>query len=505
MARNAPGKHFRKGMSLIKEMRMFPDDPAAERWFAETRWPPGRVRRPHCGSGDIRDGAAHRSMRFRCRRCRKRFAVRVGTVTESSKLGFPVRALAGCLMTTDLKGRSGKKLHRDLGVTQKTARHLERRIRKTGRRIPTASSRALSRRADLCKRQAGEHAAVRAAGAGGTGADGQDRDRRREGAGRQLRFRAHWFPTTARKRFRASRPAMRLRLRPVHADAAACRNTPFPACVGLPFAQRMCERTGSRRRHRVVPVDVQAGLSRNVSQDATQAPWPACLGIRRTVRRAPDRHSGAACRNCRRHGRQAAALPRLGCLQRASVGGAVTASTCSRHANGRARGPAWNAAASCPAMTRRSPAGTKVHASTKDSDMKGRSGRRPGRPATLEMQERIPDAPENVLRTMATGKPRKAGERDCLAGSRRAGRHPEERSKAHEEVDTGPGRQLRCRGGVTAGLNYADRGASPSSGFQPFQPFGWATQSRDGPFRRGNCRGIPRGKLQIPLGKGQAE
>jgi len=38
--------------------------------------------------------------------------------------------------------------------------------------------------------------------------------------------------------------------------------------------------------------------------------------------------------------------------------------------------------------------------------MNGRSGRRRGRPATLEMQKRIPDAPENVLRTMATGKPK---------------------------------------------------------------------------------------------------
>jgi len=137
--------------------------------------------------------------------------------------------------------------------------------------------------------------------------------------------------------------------------------------------------------------------------------------------------------------------------------------------------------------------------------MNGRSEHRRGRPATLEMQKRIPDAPENALPTMATGNPRRAGERGCLAGSRRAGRHPEERPKVNEEVNAGPGRQLRRRRGVTTGLNYADRGRPQASGFQPFQPFGWATQSRDSPFRRGNCRRIPRWKLQIPLGKGQAE
>ena len=44
MAYEAPGKHFRKGMSLIEIMRMFPDDATAEEWFVETRWPLARLR-----------------------------------------------------------------------------------------------------------------------------------------------------------------------------------------------------------------------------------------------------------------------------------------------------------------------------------------------------------------------------------------------------------------------------------------------------------------------------
>lgn len=38
---SAPGKAFRKGITLLELMRMFPDDETAERWFVETRWPDG--------------------------------------------------------------------------------------------------------------------------------------------------------------------------------------------------------------------------------------------------------------------------------------------------------------------------------------------------------------------------------------------------------------------------------------------------------------------------------
>ncbi len=37
MAHNAPGKHFRTGLSLPEAMRTSPDDATAERWFTEHR------------------------------------------------------------------------------------------------------------------------------------------------------------------------------------------------------------------------------------------------------------------------------------------------------------------------------------------------------------------------------------------------------------------------------------------------------------------------------------
>lgn len=132
MAKNAPGKHFREGMSLIEVMRMFPDDKTAEDWFVEQRWPNG-VHCPHCGSDNVQSGAKHKTMPFRCREkeCTKRFSVRVGTVMESSKLGYQVWLIAMYLLMTSLKSVSSMKLHRDLRITQKAAWHLAHRLRET--------------------------------------------------------------------------------------------------------------------------------------------------------------------------------------------------------------------------------------------------------------------------------------------------------------------------------------------------------------------------------------
>ena len=131
MAQKAPGKHYREGMTLADLFRRFPDDTAAEKWFTDVRWPGGDISCPHCGSVNIQNGTAHKTMPYRCRDCRKWFSVKTGTVMQSSKLGLQVWAIASYLLTTGLKGQASMKLHRDLGITQKTAWHLAHRIRET--------------------------------------------------------------------------------------------------------------------------------------------------------------------------------------------------------------------------------------------------------------------------------------------------------------------------------------------------------------------------------------
>ncbi len=141
MAQNAPGKHRRKGISLIEIMRRFPDDATAEAWFIQQRWPEG-AHCPHCGSVNVQHPIKHKSMTHRCREkeCAKRFSVRTDTVMEASNLGYQVWAIAFYLVATNLKGLSSMKLHRDLEITQKSAWHLAHRIREgwTGKGAPFA-------------------------------------------------------------------------------------------------------------------------------------------------------------------------------------------------------------------------------------------------------------------------------------------------------------------------------------------------------------------------------
>ena len=127
----APGKSHRKGISVKQFIRMYPTDAAAEQWFIQQRWPAG-VGCPHCGSLNVQIGCSHPTMPFRCREkaCdRKRFSTKTGTVMESSKIGYQDWLIAMFIVTTSLKSVSSMKLHRDLGITQKSAWFLAHRLR----------------------------------------------------------------------------------------------------------------------------------------------------------------------------------------------------------------------------------------------------------------------------------------------------------------------------------------------------------------------------------------
>ena len=133
MSYKAPGKHYRKGITLVEVFRMFPDDATAEQWFVNVRWPDG-VQCPHCGSDSVQIKSSHKTMPFRCRNykeCGKRFSAKTNSIMEGSKLGYQIWAVATYLLTTSLKSVSSMKLHRDLGVTQTTAWYLAHRIRKS--------------------------------------------------------------------------------------------------------------------------------------------------------------------------------------------------------------------------------------------------------------------------------------------------------------------------------------------------------------------------------------
>jgi transposase-like protein len=96
------------------------------------RWPHGPIC-PHCGVLDnavLLGGTSHRPGLYKCRDCRKQFSVTVGTVFERSKIPLNKWLLATHLMTSSKKGISSHQIHRNLGVTYKTAWFMAHRIRK---------------------------------------------------------------------------------------------------------------------------------------------------------------------------------------------------------------------------------------------------------------------------------------------------------------------------------------------------------------------------------------
>ncbi|MDE2860717.1 MAG: IS1595 family transposase [Chloroflexota bacterium] len=127
----APGKHHRKGIGLIQAVNEFGNEAKAESWLIAQRWPDG-IQCPYCESVAISPRQSVRlTPQYRCRECRKDFTVKTGTIMQDSKLPLSKWAMAFYLCTTNLKGVSSMKLHRDLDMTQKTAWFLAMRIRET--------------------------------------------------------------------------------------------------------------------------------------------------------------------------------------------------------------------------------------------------------------------------------------------------------------------------------------------------------------------------------------
>ena len=124
---SGPGKSYRKGMTLMDLFDMFPDNETAERWLVETRWPEG-MRCPRCEGGNVAP-RKHPTMPYRCNDCRKDFSVKTGSVMEASNISYRKWAIAIYILTTNIKGTSSMKLHRDLGISQKTAWFMVHRIR----------------------------------------------------------------------------------------------------------------------------------------------------------------------------------------------------------------------------------------------------------------------------------------------------------------------------------------------------------------------------------------
>lgn len=115
-------------LSLYEFFQMFPDEESARKYFELKRWN-GKIVCPHCSSDNIHECKDHSPIPYRCRKCRKFFSVRFGTILEESKLPLHKWLFCMYLMRVNRKGISSVQVGKILGVTQKTAWFLCQRIR----------------------------------------------------------------------------------------------------------------------------------------------------------------------------------------------------------------------------------------------------------------------------------------------------------------------------------------------------------------------------------------
>ena len=132
----APGKSHREGITLTELIQKFPDNKTAERWFEDNMWG-GKPCCPRCGNTNIRK-TNHHAMPYYCAgvgACHKRFSAKTCTIMEASNITYQQWAIATYQFMTNVKGISSMKLHRDLGITQKSAWFMVQRLRESWRSL----------------------------------------------------------------------------------------------------------------------------------------------------------------------------------------------------------------------------------------------------------------------------------------------------------------------------------------------------------------------------------
>ena len=129
MDRAAPGRSHREGITLVELFDRFSTEDAARDWFESLMWPDGEIACLKCGSVKAYRVKSGKPQPYRCRDCRSYFSLKTGTALAGSNLTLRQWAIGIYLVVTHLKSISSMKLHRDLGVTQKTAWFMMHRIR----------------------------------------------------------------------------------------------------------------------------------------------------------------------------------------------------------------------------------------------------------------------------------------------------------------------------------------------------------------------------------------
>ena len=118
--------------SFASMLTALPTDAACREYLEKKRWN-GTPTCPHCGAVDtnhykLKVKGEFKGM-YKCKACKERFTVTVGTMFEGSPIPLRKWFIAIYIFSSHKKGISSHQLAKDLGVTQKTAWFMLHRLR----------------------------------------------------------------------------------------------------------------------------------------------------------------------------------------------------------------------------------------------------------------------------------------------------------------------------------------------------------------------------------------
>src|SRR5665213_1773838 len=114
--------------SILEFQKEFSSEEKCREYLEAQRWN-GTPACPFCGSLNVCRFSNGRIFKCREKQCRNKFSVTVGTIYENTKIPLTKWFLATYILSVHSKGISSLQLATWLGVTQKTAWHLNHRIR----------------------------------------------------------------------------------------------------------------------------------------------------------------------------------------------------------------------------------------------------------------------------------------------------------------------------------------------------------------------------------------
>jgi transposase-like protein len=131
-------------LNMATMAEIFADEDKARAFLENLVWPNGPVC-PHCECTEVYKLTAKPESKkpvrpgvYKCKKCRKQFTVRIGTVMEESLIPIRKWLMAFHLITSSKKGVSSHQIAREVGITQKSAWFLNHRIREAMKKEPMA-------------------------------------------------------------------------------------------------------------------------------------------------------------------------------------------------------------------------------------------------------------------------------------------------------------------------------------------------------------------------------